>query len=273
MSRDKSATSRIRNQFGQFAQIPEDLVTDPALSDRAIRLYALLWVYSSKKDRDAFPGRQRLADDLQVSKSTVDRGIGELVRRGAITVDERWDGVRQTTNVYTIVAPLPPRPRQGDDVIHRGRKFEAPRAANLKPSGAANLKLQEQEPEEQEIDQVPDVTTEPPVDKSAAGSAGDGPSAPATPSPRSLASLRGHAVSAPDVFASVGRFLAPTGIDDDGLLRLAAEILAVAPTRVVNPTAYVIRAIRNDNTREEWIARAWMIAADVYLDRVSESGF
>lgn len=111
------------------------------------------------------------------------------------------------------------------------------------------------------------------MDKSAAGSAGDGPSAPAAPSPRSLASLRGHAVSTPDVFASVGRFLAPTGIDDDGLLRLAAEILAVAPTRVVNPTAYVVRAIRNDNTREEWIARAWMIAADVYLDRVSESGF
>lgn len=264
----KDTPTRIRNQFGQFAQIPEDLVTDPAVSDRAIRVYALLWVYSNKKARDAFPARRRLADDLGVSRQTVDRGIGELVRRGAISVDERWDGVRQTSNVYTIIAPLPPRADHAPEVIHRGRKFEAPPASNLKPPGASNLKHHEQEPEEQELDQVPNATTERPVENPAAGSAGDGPEAK-QPTPKNLARLHGHGLSCPDVFASVGDLLAPTHLDDEGLERLAAEILAVAPTRVVNPTAYVVRAIRNPTTRSEWIARAWVIAGEVYVARAA----
>lgn len=258
----------IRNQFGTFAQIPEDLVTDPDLTDRAIRLYALLWVYSSKKGRDAFPGRQTLADDLGVSKSTVDRGIGELVRRGAITVDERWDGERQTSNVYTIIAPLPPRTPIASEVIHRGRKFEAPPAANLKPSGAANLRPHEQEPEEQELDLVPDVTTDGAVENSEAGSAGDGRKS-ILPTPTTLARFHGHAVSTPDVFASIGEILAPTHLDDEGLLRLADEILSVAPTRVLNPTAYVVKALRNPSTQHEWVARAWAIAGDIHLERAA----
>ena len=56
---------------------------------------------------------------------------------------------------------------------------------------------------------------------------------------------------------------------DEGLDRLASEILAVAPTRVVNPTAYVVRAIRNDLTRPEWIARAWVIAAEIHVARAN----
>ena len=121
-------------------------------------MYALLWTYSNDRDREAFPSRSQMAGDLEVSVSTVDRGVGELVRRGAITVEEVFDGDRQTSNLYTIVAPLPPRADDAE-VIHRGRKFAATPAANLKPSGAANLRHQEQEPEEQEIyGPVPEVT-------------------------------------------------------------------------------------------------------------------
>ena len=121
-----------------------------------------------------------------------------------------------------------------------------------------------------DLDQVTEVTTERPVETSQAGSAGDGQeSSTVHPSPKNLAALRGHAISPADVFASVGRLLAPIPLDDDGLERLAAEILAVAPTRVVNPTAYVVRAIRNDLTRPEWIARAWVIAAEIHVARAN----
>lgn len=127
-------------------------------------------------------------------------------------------------------------------------------------------------PEEPEtdLDQVPDATTDGPVENSAAVSAGsDGPSSKPATTPRSLAALRGHGVSTPDVFASVGEYLAPTRLDDEGLLRLATEILDVAPTRVVNPTAYVVRALRNPQTRHEWIARAWVIAGEVHVARAT----
>lgn len=125
-------------------------------------------------------------------------------------------------------------------------------------------------PEEPEVDLVPDATrVGGAVENSAAVSAGsDGPE-PKHPNPKNLARLRGHAVSCPDVFAAVGDWLAPTGLDDEGLHRLATEILAVAPTRVVNPTAYVIRALRNATTRYEWVARAWVISGEVHVDRAA----
>lgn len=253
MSRRTDLPAKIRNQFGQFAQIPEDLVTDPDLSDRAIRVYALLWVYSCKKGRDAFPGRKTLADDLQVSLSTVDRGIGELVRRGAITVDERYDGVRQTSNVYTIVAPLPQRPNTAE-VIHRGRKFEAPLSSNLKPSGAANLKPQEQEPEEQEITgPVRHATTD-----AHALAEGTGPK----PSPSTVSATYGKPLVPADVFAAVGDWL-PSSFDDAQLEQLADEIVAGArPARVFDPTGYVIQAIRNTVRNDERRRGRWLLRAD-----------
>jgi hypothetical protein len=251
--RGTDGPSKIRNQFGQFAQIPEDLVTDPAISDRAIRVYALLWVYSCKKGRDAFPGRRTLADDLQVSLSTIDRGIGELVRRGAISVDERYDGDRQTSNVYTIIAPLPAR-ISDPEVIHRGRKFEAPLSSNLKPSGAANLKPQEQEPEEQDNSSpVRNVTTD-----ANALAAGTGPK----PTPATVSATYGHPLHHADVFASLGTWL-PATFDDAQLDVLADEIVAAArPSRVFDPTAYVIQTIRNTVRTDERRRGRWLLRAD-----------
>jgi hypothetical protein len=52
-ARGSDAPTRIRNAYGEFAIIPSELVRDKGLSDGAVRLYALLWDYSSAKDRDA----------------------------------------------------------------------------------------------------------------------------------------------------------------------------------------------------------------------------
>lgn len=254
--------NRIRNQFGSFAQIPSDLVKDPAISDRATRVYALLWTYSSERDRESFPSRAQMAADLEKSVATIDRGIGELVRRGAITVEEVFDGLRQTSNLYTIIAPLPPRPERdeyADEVIHRGRKFEATPASNLQPSGASNLGLQEQEPEEQEISgPVNDVTTDREHDEF-----GTGPK----PSPGTISHTYGKPLHHVDVFAAIGTWL-PSTFDDEQLDILAEEIVRAAhPTRVFDPTAYVIRSIRNtvrddERRRGFWLLRADEIAAE-----------
>lgn len=261
--------SRIRNQFGTFAQIPSDLVKDPAISDRAIRVYALLWTYSNDQNRDAFPSRSQMAADLEVSVATIDRGVGELVRRGAITVDEVFIGDRQTSNLYTIVAPLPPRAEDAE-VIHRGRKFAARGASDLQPSGASNLQHQEQEPEEQEIyGPVPHVTTDATRELS-----GTGPK----PTPALPSATYGHPLQPADVFAAVGPWL-PTTFDDEQLRTLAEEIIDKArPARVFDPTGYVIKAIRNtvehtELSRGRWLLRADEIAAEAIAIRERAAGF
>jgi hypothetical protein len=104
------------------------------------------------------------------------------------------------------------------------------------------------------------------VENPEAGSAGDGQESH-RPTPTTLARFHGHGISTPDVFASVGEILAPTHLDDEGLLRLADEILGKATARVLNPTAFVVAALRNPASQFEWVARAWVIAGDVHLER------
>jgi hypothetical protein len=55
------------------------------------------------------------------------------------------------------------------------------------------------------------------------------------------------------------RILEPTGINSDELRELARRVVAKCPVRVLNPTNYVIRAIRLDE--HEWQAEAHAIAA------------
>ena len=64
------------------------------------------------------------------------------------------------------------------------------------------------------------------------------------PKPSAPSKTLGQPLSPKDVFASVGRHL-PDTFDDVALEQLAAEILGRASARVLDPTAYVIRTIRN----------------------------
>lgn len=210
------------------------------------------------------PSQAHLAAKASVSERTVREMLKALEERELITRHKQGSTVGgRRADAYRL-ACRPPVDNSGLPADSAGRvtgRFEG----GYRQTAAGIYKPEEPE----DIGQVPDVTTEP-VDNSAAVSAGsDGPKPTPATTPRSLAALRGHAVSTPDVFASVGDYLAPTSLDDEGLLRLATEILDVAPTRVVNPTAYVVRAIRNPSTRHEWIARAWVIAGEVHVARAA----
>ena len=121
-----------------------------------------------------------------------------------------------------------------------------------------------------DIDHVTEETTDAPVDNSAAG--GRDGQAPPQPNPKNLSALRGHGFSPADAFASIGHILAPTRIDDEGLTLLGREIVAVSPTRVLNPTAYVVTQIRDTRSRSEWVSRAWVIAANVAMSRLENGG-
>jgi hypothetical protein len=66
------------------------------------------------------------------------------------------------------------------------------------------------------------------------------------------------------------RTLEPTGINDAELRELCRRIVAKSPVRVLNPTHYVIRAIRQDH--HEWEAEAHAIAVAELTSTVERAG-
>ena len=79
-----------------FAQVPDALITDKWVTAFAVRLWCRLDRYAGA-DGNAFPSRERLANDLHVSVATVKRGLVCLVETGWISRKQRtatvWDTV------------------------------------------------------------------------------------------------------------------------------------------------------------------------------------
>ncbi|WP_405490402.1 hypothetical protein [Nocardia sp. NBC_00511] len=73
---------------GYFAILPE-WVIDAEISDRAVRLYAVLRRFANGELK-ARPSRAKLAVRLRTSLSSLDRALRELQVIGAITVRHRW---------------------------------------------------------------------------------------------------------------------------------------------------------------------------------------
>lgn len=87
----------------RFAIIDEWLLDLP-VSDRAIRLYAVLARYADNETHKAYPSRATLAERLNCSLASVDRASTELVRHGAMSKQLRAN----SSIVYTLhtMAPI-----------------------------------------------------------------------------------------------------------------------------------------------------------------------
>lgn len=86
----------------RFAIVPE-WVLDAEVSDRAVRLYAVLARYSDAKGV-AFPSRRTLASRLRTTVRSVDRALAELVGCAAVEVTARYVDGRQTSSRYFLRA-------------------------------------------------------------------------------------------------------------------------------------------------------------------------
>ena len=86
----------------RFSIVPE-WILDANVSDRAVRLYAVLARYADT-EHTCFPARATLAERLRCSTSSVDRAINELVDADIITVKRRGGepGTGWTSNLYTL---------------------------------------------------------------------------------------------------------------------------------------------------------------------------
>src|SRR6266478_2943809 len=83
---------------GGFTQIPNFILKDPSLSVGAKVAYAMFLSYAWHNE-SCFPGQDRLAEDMGMSRSRVTEFVGELEKAGLITIQRRGLG---KTNVYTI---------------------------------------------------------------------------------------------------------------------------------------------------------------------------
>lgn len=92
---------------GHWAMVPDTLIRS-GLSDRAVRVYALLVRYANG-DRRAWPRQTVLAQKLDCSRATVERAVRELREEGWVTTERREAGGVLEYELHT--APVPPEKR------------------------------------------------------------------------------------------------------------------------------------------------------------------
>lgn len=98
---------RIYSDTGPFSIVPE-WILDAPISDRAVRLYAVLARYADDTGL-AHPSRATLARRIGCSPDTIDRTMPELVALGAVEKEnrQRGDTREADTNLYRIVRVMP----------------------------------------------------------------------------------------------------------------------------------------------------------------------
>jgi hypothetical protein len=81
-----------------FTQVPNFILRDSTLSIGAKVAYAMFLSYAWHND-SCFPGQDRLAEDMGMSRVRVTQLISELDRVGLVSIQRRGQG---KTNLYTI---------------------------------------------------------------------------------------------------------------------------------------------------------------------------
>jgi len=86
----------------RFSIIPEWVLYSD-ISDRALRVYAILARYADNETLQAFPSRSTLAEKAKCGVKSVDRAVDELVKIGAVEKKHRVkDGVYQSS-LFTVI--------------------------------------------------------------------------------------------------------------------------------------------------------------------------
>src|SRR5438105_13287033 len=90
---------------GGFTQVPNFILQDSELSLGAKVAYAMFLSYAWHNN-SCFPGQERLAEDMGMSRSRVTEFVGELEKAGLVAIQRRGQG---KTNLYTIHFQVQPK--------------------------------------------------------------------------------------------------------------------------------------------------------------------
>lgn len=105
-------------QIDRRFAIIDEWILDLDISDRAIRLYAVLARYADKDTHKAFPSRKTLAKRLRCSPASVDRASQELVEAGLLAKEHRYNN----SIIYTVITSSPVQ----TPIITRDETLSAP---------------------------------------------------------------------------------------------------------------------------------------------------
>lgn len=89
--------------IARFAMTPEWLILHPKATDKALRLYALLFRYADNDTKVAYPSRKRLSLQMRCSVDSIDRALAKLIELKAVTVKRRKSPEGDhTSNLYRL---------------------------------------------------------------------------------------------------------------------------------------------------------------------------
>lgn len=139
-SLDESVTADVK-----FAQVPHWVLELP-LSDKAVRLYAILSKYADNADGTSYPGRGTLAKLMRCHRTSVDRAVQELIDAGCITKQVRFKEGKFTSSLYTVKR-IPPSSTSECSRTHATTPSRTSATTSSHPCDI-ELKPQNVEPEE-----------------------------------------------------------------------------------------------------------------------------
>lgn len=247
---------------------------------------------ASKDNRISYPGMEKLTLWSSRSERRVKELVEDLIRDGHLArrnfahpgrraeyivfpTDAELTALDETDERLNASRKKPKRPRKPVDnspeMGATGRTLESENGGGISQNGGGPDRPPPVSTPKNSIDPVPAESHQPAsVDNSRTGQ-NTPPVIPKSPT-------HGKPFAPEDVFASVGHRL-PITFDDVALERLAAEILSRAATRVLDPTAYVIRTVRNWHRpnytgadlvdRGEWMERIEQIDRDRQHERLA----
>lgn len=93
-----------------FTQVPNFILTDDRLTLGARITYAMFLHYAWHKD-SCFPGQDRLAVDIGMSKSRVNEYVKELESAGLVEITRRGQGRTNFYKIKFVVRPKPKKPK------------------------------------------------------------------------------------------------------------------------------------------------------------------
>ncbi len=130
----------------RFSILPE-WILDASVSDRAIRVYALLARYADSETLEAFPSRQTLAKRAGCHTKSVDRAIEELEKLGALVKTHRRNGDAYASNLYILRRVATPESLGRDTGVPRVGTPESPgRDTGVHLTITKELEPKEEEP-------------------------------------------------------------------------------------------------------------------------------
>ena len=99
-----------------FTQVPNFILTSPAISVGAKLVYAMLLKYAWG-DSACFPGQTKLAEDMGSGERSVRRYLEELEKAGFLEIEQRGLG---KTNLYRLFLKV--QKQQNSKPIKTGRR-------------------------------------------------------------------------------------------------------------------------------------------------------